>query len=292
MKTYYIREVVTGTARNGNKFSAFSLIDTSGAEMRAYLYADNDFSAFMGHVIVGSFDPSQPYPKLTQDDLSTAYPVEKHPTPEFDRFKVSVPNPDDVLDLVCHILGYCKQADGTSVPQNVKDAILADLEATLASYAQAYGAHAKHHNYKGGLLQHVYEMLVVLDMFAANPYISPVPFNTFRALLGILYHDYGKLLDYSSDGQYTEDLCLTPHTYSSARYFVKTFSQFLQPKDLQMIEHIILSHHGRVEWGAAIVPATGTALLVHMLDMLSARGNAMKRAANMTRVADFTYVME
>lgn len=106
--------------------------------------------------------------------------------------------------------------------------------------------------------------------------------NPIHCLIGILYHDWGKCQEYS-EGDYTEIMPLTPHGFLGAQEVARRYQSFLKPRTLSLIQHIILSHHGRLEWGATCVPATLEAFLVHHLDMLSGHGNAMSNCVNMEK---------
>ena len=80
-----------------------------------------------------------------------------------------------------------------------------------------------------------------------------------------------------------ETIALTPHCILGAEEVEKRYSGYFEPRDLQLIKHIILSHHGKPEFGAACAPATLDAFLVHTIDMLSGQGYAMSHCANLER---------
>lgn len=116
---------------------------------------------------------------------------------------------------------------------------------------------------------------------------SPVFCRLNRVLCtaGILYHDYGKLLEYSGkDHDPTEMMYLYPHSVYGAELVKEKYSSMLSADDMLLLQHIIVSHHGRKEWGATCEPATLSAEVVHHLDMLSSRADMFLHAENMGSV--------
>lgn len=129
---------------------------------------------------------------------------------------------------------------------------------------------AIHHEFRSGLLQHILEMLAIangMDKFYPN-----VNFDILKA--GIILHDLGKL--YEIDGTnlsrpYTKIGNLLGHIYIGARLFEEKGGKDL-PEDLRLhITHLILSHHGKQEYGAPVVPATTEALMLYHIDNVSAK---------------------
>lgn len=109
--------------------------------------------------------------------------------------------------------------------------------------------------------------------------------NKELCTIGIPYHDYGKLVEYSGyDHDPTEMMFLYPHPVYGASFVKEKYGSLLSDDDLLLLQHIIVSHHGKKEWGAPCEPATLSAELVHHLDMLSARADMFLHAENMSSV--------
>ena len=70
----------------------------------------------------------------------------------------------------------------------------------------------------------------------------------------------------------------------AALTLLATDGSVLSGDDMLLLQHIILAHHGKKEWGAPCEPATLSAELVHHLDMLSARADMFLHAENMSSV--------
>jgi 3'-5' exoribonuclease len=137
------------------------------------------------------------------------------------------------------------------------------------NFREGYGAKSHHHNYKGGLFVHSAE---VVDncMMAATPAVD------MQVLLtAAIWHDYLKIEEYAADEkgepQYTDFKHKIGHIAGSFAEFACAANEAGVDKDTSgKVCHCILAHHGRPEWGSAIIPQTPEALTLHWADCLSA----------------------
>jgi len=130
-----------------------------------------------------------------------------------------------------------------------------------------------HHAYMSGLLEHCYELLVL-----AQPLLELYP-EIDRDLLitGILLHDIGKLDEYDYDydisvsdaGKLIGHVVLSEQRVSRAINVIEGFPKRREHEVL----HLIVSHHGRYEWGATRRPKSLEAIALHHLDNLDAQVN-------------------
>ena len=146
-----------------------------------------------------------------------------------------------------------------------------------AAFSKAPAAKSMHHVYLGGLLEHT---LSVLDM--AERACGHYPeLNRDLVVAGVLLHDLGKTAEltyerafgYSDVGNLIGHISMEAEWISRAAAGIPGF-----PEDLRLqILHIVLSHHGRLEYGSPVLPKTPEALLVHYLDDLDGKLEAMFR---------------
>ena len=139
-------------------------------------------------------------------------------------------------------------------------------------FFESVAAVSMHHAYVHGLLEHtVHVARVVKNLLPLYPEV-----NADLAIAGALVHDVGKVFEY----QYTttEGIHRTPigrlqgHVVLGYRLVRSAaLRQKLNPMWLERLEHIILSHQGELEWGAAVYAATPEAVLVSLADNLDAR---------------------
>ncbi len=134
-----------------------------------------------------------------------------------------------------------------------------------------------HHAYRHGLLEHTVHMARACR--ALLPLYPEV--DSDLALAGILLHDTGKTIEYEGTlaTKRSRRGILQGHVvlgYQIARkHGIKAR---LDPDRLERLEHIILSHQGEPEWGAAVYAATPEAVFVSMIDNLDAKMGMVQRA--------------
>ena len=93
-------------------------------------------------------------------------------------------------------------------------------------------------------------------------------------LAGTLLHDVGKTEEYSIDGSFgfSEDGRLVGHIVRAVIIIEKAAAELNFPEeDLRQLVHLIVSHHGMLEWGSPIKPKTLEAILLHQIDLLDSR---------------------
>ena len=142
------------------------------------------------------------------------------------------------------------------------------------SFLRIPAAKSVHHGFVGGLLMHTGSMLRTAD-FLAGQYAEVV--NRDLLLCGTLLHDLAKerefafsplglAVDYSLEGQ------LLGHPVMGAREAAALAEELGLPQEKAvLLQHLILSHHGEPEFGAAVRPMCAEAELLHLIDMIDSR---------------------
>lgn len=142
-------------------------------------------------------------------------------------------------------------------------------------FFRAPAARKIHHNYTGGLLEHTLSV-ASLCMDAGRRY----PFLNREVLLaGALLHDIGKVeeLKMKPAPEYTVSGRMLGHIYMGSEMVSAAIAGLRQegidfPPELEvMIKHLVLSHHGLLEFGSPVKPMFPEALILHMMDNLDAK---------------------
>ena len=159
----------------------------------------------------------------------------------------------------------------------LKALFLEDAE-LRAAFALAPAAKSMHHAYLGGLLEHTLSILGMAEL-ACRHYGD---LNRDLVLAGVFLHDVGKTaeLSYQRSIGYTDAGNLLGHIALEAEWISRAVGKIPGfPEELRLqILHIVLSHHGRLEFGSPVLPKTPEALLVHYLDDLDGKLEVMWRA--------------
>jgi 3'-5' exoribonuclease len=155
------------------------------------------------------------------------------------------------------------------------NAMFAD-EDIAQRYRRAPAAKQIHHAFLGGLLEHVLSVCAMAKPAAAH-YA-----NIDRDLLltGVLLHDIGKIyeLSYERGFSYSSEGQLIGHIAIASRMLHEKLRGLpgFPPKLRAMVEHLILSHHGQLEFGSPKLPSFPEALLLHYLDDLDSKMECMR----------------
>ena len=145
---------------------------------------------------------------------------------------------------------------------------------------RAPAAKSVHHAYAGGLIEHTLSVCRILDRLAVhyrNYYGKAVSRDLL--LLGGLFHDIGKIyeLAFERGTEYTKEGQLIGHHVQGCELvdrICQTIPGF--PADLKIhVKHLILAHHGKLEYGSPKLPHSVEALLVHYVDDLDSKVNTI-----------------
>jgi 3'-5' exoribonuclease len=150
------------------------------------------------------------------------------------------------------------------------EAIFTD-ESIAAPYRSAPAAKTVHHNWIGGLIEHVLSMCRIARFTAAH--YPDIDFDLLLA--GVLLHDLGKVreLSFSRSIAYTNEGQLLGHIMIGIGMIEEKIRQIPDfPAPLRdLLLHLILSHHGELEYGSPKVPVFPEALLLHQIDNLDSK---------------------
>jgi len=142
-------------------------------------------------------------------------------------------------------------------------------------FYRATAAKTIHHNYSGGLLEHTLE---VADLCLQALGVLP-GLNRDLMLTGALLHDIGKIAEleikvipqYTSEGRLLGHIVLGTEMVTIAINSLRLDGRDF-PDELEwMLKHMILSHHGSLEFGSPVIPLFPEALLLHAMDNLDAK---------------------
>ncbi|MDD3419497.1 MAG: HD domain-containing protein [Candidatus Gastranaerophilales bacterium] len=150
--------------------------------------------------------------------------------------------------------------------QSLKEASLTILKEHEELLKVSPAAEKMHHNYVGGLLLHIYECLVFSKQILDKTYQ-----NLDKELItaACITHDLGKMFEYIINAE-TGEVCRNPEFDKSWISHIHYGFAWANNNNFPELAHIMASHHGRIEWGAIVEPATVEARLFHHIDDLSA----------------------
>ena len=194
----------------------------------------------------------------TEVDLADFFPVTK----------------GDRAAMFAEILAYCGQVTNPCLSALLQ-AFFRD-EKIAALFKRAPAAKGFHHVYIGGLLEHTLSVVRLLDRTAAH--YSGV--NRDLLIAGGILHDIGKIYEFSFDRivEYSDPGRLVGHIVIGVEMVdakIAAIPDFPEQTAMEL-RHLILSHHGVLEYGSPKRPKTLEALIVHYVDDLDAKVNAFQ----------------
>jgi 3'-5' exoribonuclease len=188
-----------------------------------------------------------------------------------DYFPASKRDPEEMWrELLAAVAGI-----GNPHLKALLDAMLDDPD-IAARYRRAPAAKQIHHAFLGGLIEHVLSLCSLARMTASHyPNI-----DLDLLLTGVVLHDIGKIYElnyergfsYSNEGQLVGHIAIGMRMVADKLRGLPDFPVTLR----HLVEHMILSHHGKLEFGSPKVPHFPEALLLHYLDDMDSKMEAMR----------------
>lgn len=270
---FVVRYLNISKDKNGGQYCRLVLADKTG-EIEAKIWSDVLPLCTLGAEgeVVKVQGVVSEYQGKLQLTLGSAVKVTDFDAADF--VPVSEKNLDELLVSIEGFVGKVGNAD---LARMLKE--LFANSAFVQKFKYAPGAMRIHHGYLGGLMEHVLEMLEVSDVLVRQyPALD-------RDLLyaGIILHDLGKMseLEVGTDIRKTLDGRLQDHLVLGYREALKLTDAL--PEELRSrLLHIILAHHGHLEFGSPVVPKTPEAVAVYYLDNVSAKMNEVGKIVTET----------
>jgi 3'-5' exoribonuclease len=165
--------------------------------------------------------------------------------------------------------------------RRLADAFLAD-EPLMARLAMAPAGVKHHHAYSGGLLEHIVQLLELI--LAVAPQYPQLDRDLL--VMGGFLHDIGKVdeLTYDRGLGYSDEGQLVGHLVQGVSILERQLLQLerssgepFPPRLAMQLKHLIVSHHGKLEFGSPKVPMTLEAIALHYLDDLDAKLHAFEQ---------------
>lgn len=268
---FLVSEKNSGLDRNGKSFLSVTLADSTGhLNGRMFEKVDGIAGAFeVGDVVwvKGFVQLFQNRRQLIIHDMRKATEAEYNMT-----------------ELVADLGGdpNVHMSDLLAVVNDVQDKFIRQLlhdsltDPSLAKILlSAPAAKTIHHAYRGGLIEHIHSIVQVMLALSAHYKFL----NRDLLVFGAIFHDLGKVyeLDLSEGIRYTQRGRLVGHMVLACEVIQEKASAIADfpPDLLDVLKHIVLSHHGKLEYGSPKLPMIPEAIVVAMVDDMDSKMNTM-----------------
>ena len=265
---YVIKDPTIRTASNGRAYLSGVLSDISGTiELKSWDYAGPVSECDAGKVVKirGEVSEFKGMPQLTVSRIRLADGNDVYNLA--DLVPTAPVDADRCLEEIRQLISSLPDADYRSVAEKM-------LNRHIEQFSVIPAAKSVHHSFISGLMMHTYTMLKTAA-FLAETYSEVID----RSLLisGTLLHDFAKeqefllselgmVTDYSMKGQ------LIGHLVMGAQEIAEVAKETGMPEEKTvLLQHLVLSHHGEPEFGAAVRPMCAEAELLSYIDMIDSR---------------------
>lgn len=277
-----IKEAKKGTASTGKAFLTLYFVDATG-EMEAKLWdvSADDVTLFSEGKVVKINGDINEFRGKAQMRIKAIRPAQVT-----DGVKVSdflEKSPVDKEDLQEQMMAAIFEMENANI-QRIVRAIVMKHQENLFIYPAAT---KNHHAFVSGLAFHVVTMLRIAKGLC-DIYPS---LNKDLLYAGIILHDIGKLHELSGvvSTSYTIEGTLLGHISMMVTEIKETADELqIEGEEVMLLQHMVLSHHGRPEWGSAKQPMVKEAEMLHLIDMIDAKMNMLDRALDKTVPGEFT----
>lgn len=266
---YLLKEAYQKVSSNGKPFLSAVIADKTGTiDVKVWDYSGPvGVQEDIGKVVKirGDVSEFKGSPQLSLSNVRMALPEDNCDTSRL--VAVAPIDRDETLEKVRALIASLEDSDYRQVAQRM-------LETHLEAFRSIPAAKSVHHSFLSGLLMHTANMLQLADFLAG---LYPQVIDRSLLLTGTLLHDFAKeiefqfselgiVTDYSLKGQ------LLGHLVMGAQEVSNVCTELGTPEEKSLLlQHMILSHHGEPEFGAAVRPEFAEAELLSYIDLVDSR---------------------
>lgn len=277
-----IKSAAKGVASNGKPFLTLQLGDHTG-EMEAKLWDCNpdDETTFVGSVIIHVTGDIQEYRGKPQLKIKSIRPTNLMDHVKLADFLQCAPlDPEEMLSKITQYIFEMKNS-------NIQRITRALIKKHKDAFIEVPAATKNHHEFVSGLAYHVVSMLDLAKVIA-NIYPS---LDTDLLYAGVILHDLGKVIELSGPvaTTYTVEGQLLGHISIMVNEIGLIANELgIAGEEVMILQHLVLSHHSKGEWGSPKPPLLREAEILHMIDNIDAKMNMLDRVLEAVKPGEFS----
>lgn len=277
-----VTSITKGTTNNGSPYLTLGLQDdTKAIEAKLWdVKANIEKELEVGKVFAFELEIIK-YRNSLQAKVMKVLPVQQSDIKKEDFIFKSPITKDDLQVFIQDVIHRIDNV-------NIAKIVTACLKHYEDAFYEYPAASKIHHSFMGGLATHTYGMCkLALAICEIYPNIS-----SDYLLAGVILHDLGKIEELSSPvvTEYTKTGKLLGHiSILQAHLFdIGKELKLEDSEELLILRHMVLAHHGQLEFGSPVRPETLEAELLYLIDNIDARINILEKAFEQIEVGEFT----
>lgn len=277
-----IKSSTKGVASNGKPFLTLQLGDHTG-EMEAKLWDCNpeDETTFVSTVIIHVTGDIQEYRGKQQLKIKSIRPTTLMDHVKLADFLQCAPlDPEEMLSKITQYIFEMKNANIQRITRHL-------LKKHKDAFIEVPAATKNHHEFVSGLAYHVVSMLDLAKAIAA---LYP-SLDTDLLYSGVILHDLGKVIELSGPvaTSYTLEGQLLGHISIMVTEIGLVAKELgIESEEVMILQHLVLSHHAKGEWGSPKAPLIREAEILHMIDNIDAKMNMLDRVLERVNPGEFS----
>lgn len=262
---FLIHKAIQGVTGQGKPYLTLYLKDKSGdLEAKVWTVTEEDIKLLSPETLVRIKGDVIDYRGRMQMKVNQFRKVTPEDGVKLEHFLESAPLSED--DMMNELMDYLLEIENANL-QRVTRLLLKKYQNEFMTFP---AASSNHHNFVSGLLYHVLTMLKQAKALCA---IYP-SLNKSLLYSGIILHDLGKVKELSGPvaTSYTVEGNLLGHiSITSDEVSNVAREHNIDGEEIMLLRHLILSHHGKYEYGSPKLPMVKEAEILHFIDNIDAR---------------------
>ena len=277
-----IKQATKGVTTMGKPFMTLILQDKSGSiEAKLWDTGEDQEKLYQAGGIVRIGGEIHDYRGKLQLRIKTIRPINTDENISVTDLVQSAETPKE--ELFDQLMNFFFEIKNPNISRLTRYLIMENQQSLMTFPA----ATKNHHDYASGLLDHVVSMLK-LGKAIADLYPT---LNRDLLYAGIILHDIGKVVELSGpiSTSYTVTGNMLGHISIMVSEIALAANELnIEGEEVMLLQHMVLSHHGKEEWGSPKKPMLQEAEILHYIDNIDAKMNTLKRALGKTRPGEFT----
>lgn len=281
----YIQAIIVSASKginsSGNQYWNIEIRDSSGSiNAKKWIVEPRDEEIFVSGNIVQLRIEMNKFRDNLQAIITEAKKISEDEI-DITRFVVAPPVPkEELIKRFDNLVSSIKNPDCKTL-----------LDYFINKYAKklyiAPAATSVHHEFSSGLLMHSVFMAENCD-FICKQYGD---IDRDLLITGALLHDFGKMVELEGPAiyKYSVEGKLLGHISIMCSELRKAAEELNITSEVPMLlEHMILSHHGKLEFGSPVLPLTKEALILSIVDLLDSKIMIVSKALDTVKPGEFT----
>ena len=255
--------VTEGKSSKGSKYLSLTLQDSTGTiEAKKWEVSSSDEATLALKKVV----TVEGYPLIYNGSQLQFKIIDVEPVLSYKEEDLILSSPVDRKELINQFMDYVNNIEDADIKTIINEVVLNKYDKLLLHPA----AKTNHHEYAGGLLHHEVSMLNLAKQIAA---LYPC-INKDLLYGGIILHDLGKIIELSGPiaTEYTLKGKLLGHISIIQTDILAAAEKYnIDSEVVTLLQHMVLSHHGKLEYGSPVLPLTLEAEVMYLIDNMDSK---------------------